>query len=391
MFCGSLLLWSTACGQRVAKLLERGDYTAAFDLSLERVQQRDVPKKRHLADLFASFDALQQRELAALRDFNPTQDAAQRAEVFYRYDRLYERARLVDRYRPLGAPAGYRTGASLRSLARERETVRLNAGQYFWDRAQRLLPTARDGDKIAARTAFAELGSALEFLPERSAELDALRAEMEELGLVRVFVYAVEGNLDPSLLADFTQTEDSYQHWLEIVFRDEGRRIDYEAEVFLDRYEVAGPSVSTASTTYSEEVLDWVEEKEKQVRQGDTTITVVEKIEHYRTVSATVVEIEQEMDLWLHGELVLFRSGAEEPYWVTNWATHEDWENEYSICSGDEEALPFFGCSGMEMTPPAARQLLVRAAGHVDGVMRREIRKFFASATPQHGENDLRE
>ncbi|WP_116105146.1 hypothetical protein [Lewinella sp. IMCC34191] len=222
---------------------------------------------------------------------------------------------------------------------------------------------ARAGDKAAARRGYYDLEQALYFLPERLNDFASLRGELRFLGTVRIVVRITgEAELVNAAIDLGTFDVGAEDDWLVIDFRETGIPPDYTADLQPTSFYEYGPREDSDVTIYQEEVLDYVEKIEYEERINDSTVVLkVKEIEHYKTIEGRVEEITQSYTVTVTGELGVYAAGGgvvRFPEWIQGTAS---WENEYSVCGGDRDALPAFACSGSSDWPPRFAQMLERA------------------------------
>ena len=331
-----------------------------FRVSLRQVETRASPSKRSIQRLLVDFDLVQAPDYIRVRALEQSDAPANWPERYTLYESMYARLLAVSAYFPLGAATNYRGGYGLNALDSLRETARWEAGKYFLDLADAAVLAARADSKPAAREAYGYLQRALDFLPERRSEYAALLAEMADRGTVRILMTLTGDAWLTALARQYAEGRGAVvDDWFLVETEDTGQAVDYEAQLQLVRYRTDGPNESSSDTRYTKEVLDYVEKQEYEVRINDSTVvTKVREIEHFKTITATVTQVVQEFEVVAYGELVTLdlRTGSRS---VTSPVTGtEAWENEYSTCHGDPDALPPFACSGMREWPPQKLAML---------------------------------
>ncbi|MGB3800595.1 MAG: hypothetical protein WA952_12345 [Lewinella sp.] len=351
-----------------------------FRITLRQVENRENPSRRMVDRLLADFDAVQAVDFARARALDTLSREGDWPELYILYSDMHDRLAAIAAYLPLGAPTNYRGGYALEVLASRRETARLGAGDYYLELADAAIDAARSGSKPAARDAYHYLERSLDYVPEGRPEVGPLLAEMADRGTVRVRLSVTGDQQLASLAQDIAyHWKPIREDWYTVDFYDHGQVVDYEAAVQVTDYRTDGPSESTSSTTYSEEVLNYVEKKEYEVRINDSTVVIkVKEIEHFKTITATVTEVRQEFHVTAYGELSVFPSqkGVRVP--PLRVYGREEWENEYEVCSGDPDALPPFTCSGFSRSPPNTAYLLEDAMEDLLLVSLRELRFRYA-------------
>ena len=352
----------------------------AFRISLRQLEQRTSPSKRALRRLFDDFDVVQGPDYVRVRALEQRGERADWPERYALYKAMQERLLAVYPYFPIGAADDYRGGYGLSDLDSLRETARLGAGEYYLDLAESAIVAARTGNKYAAREAYGYLYRAFDYLPERKARYSAILSEMAERGTVRVLLTIVG---EPVLQA--LARESAYRSgavvddWFIIEVHDTGQAVDYGAKLQLTHYQADGPHESSSETQYTEEVLDYVEKREYKERINDSTVvTKVKEIEHFRTVTATVTEVRQDFEVDAYGSLSIFDTRTGRQTVPARYVGTASWENEYSTCRGDREALPAFACSGIRRWPPGRNEMLRQAVDDLLRITRWKLKRSYA-------------
>ncbi len=344
------------------------------------MENRELPSTGRVIELLQAFDEVQAADYRRARQLDTLTEAVKWPELHTLYGSMYDRLSAIQSYLPLGAPSNYRGGYALDELAARTETARLGAGDYYLDLASAGIRAARAGSKSAAREAYYDLDRVGFYLPERRPALTPVSDEMRDRGTVRIRVI-LSGDITMQAAAGELN---SYrgpvrEAWYAVDFRDTGQGADLEAEVQLTDYSSWGPTESSSCTTYSKEVLDYVEKQEYEERINDSTVvTKVREIEHFKTITATVTEVQQQYSLSASGELSVFDLMQGQRTRPLPLNGSGDWKNEYSTCSGDSDALPPFACSGSSSFPPSTAYMLDQALEELLNSALYELRRGYA-------------
>ena len=353
---------------RFERLLEEGQFERAYEVAWKQAARGKSVTAPERYRLLLAYDEVQYAYLEERDRLRRSPDPLRYVALHRLHSAAHERARSLNRLLPDRLPNRELPGE--RQLRKDREYARVKAGEYFEHRARQHLPAARRGDKPAARTAFALLGRAGDYLPERAGELGVLRDEAQDLGTVRLLVRRslIDPNTDFPLPLRDRPPLLRPDNWLEVHYQRPAARVDLEADLYVDGYGVSGPHYSETCDQYSEEVLDYVEKIRKKVKINDSTYQeVVEEIKHYRTVYATVVTTTITKSAGVDGSLVVFDGPGPGPR-VLKPSGGDRWRDSCESCSGDRRALPL-GCGSLCSHPPSDDWLLGSAAGRfVDNV-----------------------
>ena len=380
------LTLAAACASTSRLPADDADLDRVYERALRRAERTaDRPGRRadeRLAAYLLAHDAIQRRDLWRVRALASRTAPTRHADLYHRYRDLHARSLDLLAVDPAAEASGMPPELRPAVLARARDEAADRAGGYYLARAAPRRRVARLGDKPAAREAFALVDSAAYFLPGRAAELARARDTLRDLGTLRIRLRAAEFGGAPALAIarSLAGRGDLHRGWTSIVAEAGGARVDLEAEVHYLRSSGSGPSETCSSTTYSEEVLDYVERKTVCERVDDSTVVQrVVEVEHFETVYATVTECEQSASARAFGHVVVYRPGGRTPVRSLPLATCATWEHEYEIYAGDDRALPA-GClsSGRPAHPPSRGRLLAAAQGDLAGAARGALAQEYA-------------
>jgi hypothetical protein len=350
----------------VPKLLEKGKFEKAYIKARKHCTHpnsyRGAPKIKHLEQFLDAYAAVQARDHARTTEIRRRSGSEKWASLYELYADLYERSLDLVTIAPGTAELERHPELLPATLEAQREEARKKAGDHYLALIDPLLPPALAGEKPAAREAWSLHQEVAYFLPERNPEFRALRADLLDIGTLRILLYAGRGEFDHELTQGLGHFKRFDRAWTTILTRETGERIDLEAEVVFTQYSENLPTETCSTTQYEKEVLDWVERKKVKERINDST--VVEKIvviEHFKTVYASVTECDQEAGACAFGEVRTYLPGNEQPEWVKPLSSWETWSNTYRYSEGDARALPAFPNDGAFQYPPSLHQLLSRA------------------------------
>ena len=267
-------------------------------------------------------------------------------------------------------------------MAGERDAAARRAAAYCSERAARLLPAARIGDRPAARRAFALYDSVAYFLPERAAALGPRLDSLYDLATLRIHVRAAPRPFDAAdeIGRSLARLGRRRRGWTELAADPGGARVDLHAEVHFDDYDATGPDESCSSTTYTEEVLDYVERKTVRERVDDSTVVErVVEIEHFKEISATVTECEVEMDVRAEGYVAVYQPGDARPALRLPIASTQAWSDDYTVVVGDDDAVPFaVSSSGISPCAPSRWALLADAQAELADEAYRALSRWYS-------------
>ncbi|WP_020567882.1 hypothetical protein [Neolewinella persica] len=358
----------------VPKLLENGEFEKAYAKARKHCTRDRAPKIKHLEQFLDAYAAVQARDYAHTTEILRRSGSDKWAPLYELYSDLHKRSLDLVTIAPRARELERHPELLPATLEAQREDARKKAGDHYLALVRPLLQPALAGEKPAAREAWSLHQKVAYFLPERNSEFKRLRTELQDIGTLRVLLYAGSGEFDYELTQGLRRFKRFDRGWTTILTQAAGERIDLEAEVSFTHYSENLPTETCNTIQYEKEVLDWVERKKVKERINDST--VVEKIvviEHYKTVYASVTECQQEAGACAFGEVRTYLPGSEQPEWISTLSSWKTWSNTYRFSDGDARALPACPTQGGYQYPPSLHELLSNAV----------------TAFPHHARNQL--
>lgn len=370
----------------VPKLLEKGKFEKAYVKARKHCTRGRAPKTKRLEQFLDAYAAVQARDHARSTEIRRRSGSAKWAPLYELYADLHERSLDLVQIAPTAGELNRHPELLPATLKVQREEARLKAGDHYLALVQPLLKPAMAGEKPAARDAWSLHQEVAYFLPERDQEFSGLRAELLDIGTLRILLYAGPGDFEHELAQGIRRFKRFDREWTTILTQETGERIDLEAEVRFTHYSESPPTEICNTTEYEKEVLDRVERKKVKERINDTT--VVEKIvviKHFKKVYASVTECRQEAGANAFGEVRTYLPGRDRAEWVSTLSAWEKWSNTYRVAEGDVRALPACPNQGSSRYPPSLDQLLSRAVAGFPYGARNKLIKEYAPRKPLFG------
>ena len=344
-----------------AKLLEQGKYNRALEVSSWQLKHGRI-KAKELSALETAFYLVSQQDSQAVADLRNTN----RPEV---WPEIYQKAIIINnrqhKIRALQAELeqadysphlDFYPAKSLLVEAAEKSAL------YHYANAQQYIPSARGGDRHAARHAFDELGKSLNYI-EGFKDVFSLQLEMKELGTTHLLLNFVDGPryYDPSLLDNLLwgYVFPIEKDWI-VIHKElaDAPTIHFEMDVYFDQLYVSRNREDCSTCTNSVEVEDGF--ITKKVWSAKDSAYVEVKEQQYKTVSATVTTIVQSKEASASLQMTLYDATNGQQIDKYQLIGSEDWSNEYSSYTGDSRALTIScsGASGICSMFPADSSLL---------------------------------
>ncbi len=323
------------------RLIERGRYEKAYELSLKQLHYGKV-KLKQIVNLEVSFKKLNERDEQDILLKKSQGQAAEWPAIHHLYMRLRLRQKaLLPVMRRLDG-LGYKLMIDWVSWEEEIKEATDNTALYYYTEAQNNLKAARVGNRLAARQAYEDLNNCQAYRPGYK-DVAILLPEARQLGVTNIRVIAD----DPERNLDY---EDWHRALIERIPRlkklkwkafyregDPVSDIHFNCFVRWDEPYVSSDEIITSDCTQSKEVEDGYTIK-KEWSATDSAFVDVKEIQ-YKTITGTVETFEQKKSasIKLKYRIVDISSSmlvASDMIWGS-----DSWSNTYSKTSGDSNAL----------------------------------------------------
>ncbi|MEM9918678.1 MAG: hypothetical protein AAF990_11305 [Bacteroidota bacterium] len=363
------------------KLLEKGNYEKAFDISAKRLKKGKI-KSEHLAALEWGFAELNQRDLRKIADLRQSGQATIWPGIFRTASTLAERQAKIRPVLNRLEEEGFSPGIKLYPIEPVLEEARDKSALLFYARAQEQIPAARSGDRFAAREAYDLLRRCQEYRPGFR-DAGQLEPEMYELGTTNIQIVAMPGMLDAwdadwiyaRLFQDqLFPVREGWQLWHLNQLRE--GEADMFFEIVVDQA-VVGPNQETSeSCTNQKEIVVDYEIREEWSEEDSAYVEV--KYEILETVSFTVVTYEQSKNAHVGFQLRLVdaRSGYE--LRKQRLDGRNCWTNSFTEAWGDRRAESLSCCAslGGPENYPSNEWVMTRAVDQAGRRFGRALRKM---------------
>ena len=361
-----LLLFSC---NRPLKLLEKGKDKKALKSSLLRLKRGKV--KPDLVYVFVqSFHNVTDKDAQIISEMRNAGQPKLWLKIREKAIDIDNRQIQVEKIAQRIATKGYFPDLDFYPAKKLIEEATDNVALYYYAQALEFIPSARNGEKRAARKAYAQILNCRKYRPSFKDALE-LEDEMLELGITHVLVQPVESNLSLELedqLVEMFFYKNEFPktyNWKVIYFEKPAETvIDFYAEFYFDNLREDGCYTSQSCCSNTETVQAGCEIQ--KVWNEKDSVYVEISVPIYEDVSVSVTTYRQSLDTSL--ELFCDIINAKTNQKSKSFSVYERscWGNEYSNVSGDRRALNFL-CSdegGWRRSPPDPIELWFTAAGN---------------------------
>lgn len=325
------------------KLIEQGDYARALEVSSSRLRIGRI-KAAELGAFETSFYLLTRQDSQHIAELRATGRPDVWPEIYQLTEKIAQRQQEVFTLVQELDKAAYHPDIDFYPAKELMEEAAGKSALFHYANAQEYIPAARSGDRRSARLAYDELNKSLSYLNGFRNGEDLLE-EMQELGTTHLLLNPVAHPYSDTYPAwavdhllrnrDFAEQQD----WLAIYLeRETAARIDYEVDFYFSDLSVSPNRENQRVCVSTKEVEDGFTSK-KVWSEKDSAYVEVKEIK-YTTVSGTVTNILQEKEASASVRFTVIDANTFEPVGAEQVWGDADWDNEYSLESGDSRALP---------------------------------------------------
>lgn len=370
-----------ACNRPI-KLLEKGHTEKALKVSLRHLKKGKV-KERHLYALEKSY--LIQTEKDAQWINNAKQNGGELKWVVLhdKAKKMIKQQSQIQKVLDRLHRKGHYPNIDFYPAQALFEESRDKAALYYYAQAQAFIPSARNGNRIAARQAYSLLEQIKQYRSDFK-DSKAQKLEMHDLGTVHIFLNPVESDLyteeDILLFNSFLRNQKfpKREKWhlfhLDTIATN---RIDYRLDLRFDDIYVSNDEEYHFSCTNTKSVLSHYEEEEVWCPVDSAYVTECEPV--YIDVRVRIRTYEQSKKASLKLAADLYNQSNNR--WMDKlvFEGSESWSNSYSVVRGDRRAIDA-GCRdrrGSRSRYPSDFALLEDAADAVHFPFFKKVNRLF--------------
>lgn len=338
----AMLLTSCASAD---KLVETGNYDQAIELAIRKLAGKKNKKVKYVQALEVAFAQATERDMRSADRLKAHGQNANWEKINDIYRRISRRQHAISPLLPLIDKEGIKAGFQFVRVEGLEKESREKAAAAIYDRAQGLLDLGRNGDRRAARSAYAELSKISKYY-RTYRDRDFLMSVAEELGTTHILV-SVE-NRAPVILplgfeAEVTRfgVRDLDSKWTVYHNRkDANVDYDYQAIMRLTDIQLSPEIVKERQYEDAKEIedgFDYVLDVNGNVAKDTlgNDIKVPRKI----LVRANVLEVYQSKVATIAGRVDLIDLDTKELIDTQSVGVDAVFENYASTFRGDERAL----------------------------------------------------
>jgi hypothetical protein len=379
LFAGIMLLTSCASPD---KLVETGNYDQAIELAIRKLAGKKNKKVKYVQALEEAFSYATEKDMRAADRLKADGNNANWEKINDIYRRISRRQEALRPLLPLIDKEGIKASFQFVRVEELERDSREKAAAALYDRAQKLLDQGRNGDRLAARTAYAELERISRYY-RTYRDREQLMNVAHELGTTYILV-SVENRAPVVLPAGFEAeitrfgVRDLESKWM-VYHNRKDPNVDYNYQAIMRLTDIQMTPEVVKERQYEdvreiEDGFEYVLDENGNVAKDTlgNDIKVPRKI----LVRAKVLEVYQSKVATITGRVDLIDTKTRELVDSQTVGADAVFENYASTFRGDERALSKESRRRIGNQPlpfPTNEELILIAAEHIKPVVKDKI------------------
>ena len=374
-------IFSLVACKAPTKLLETGNYDDAINVSLKRISGKKK-KSEHVAALEDAFAKAMYQDLRLIDNLKAENRSENWIQIFDLYTEIDHRQQKIEPLVPLIDENGYEAKFKFIRVAPLITEAKENAADHHYNAGLAFMDNARRGDKLAARSAFAEfdaIGRYYSSYKQRSQLLE----EAHTLGITHVIIKtsnASLASLPPNfeqVLLDFSVSDINTQWKQYHTTPQSGLNFDYTINVKLTEIGL-GPEVQNSREYIDhkeiEDGFDYVLDDNGNVMKDSLGNDI--KVPRTMIIKANVIEVFQQKIAGVSGRIEYIDNNTNNMLRAENINVDAVFENYASTYMGDKRALSEESWARIGNQPlpfPTNEALLMQAAQQLQPAVKQKI------------------
>lgn len=376
-----LLLATTSC--KVAqKMVERGDYDGAISLLTKKLAGKKKKKAKYVEALEFAFEGATERDMSEIKALRREGRGENWKRIYDLQQNIKRRQSRVSPLLPLYDERGYKADFRFVKVDDMLNESRKKGAEFSYNKAQKLLADARNGDKIAARRAYDELEKTKQFYSSYR-DRNKLMATARELGKVHI-LFKMKNNSSAIIPRGFENeilrmsVNDMNSLWKEYHTRENRKlKYDYEIAMRLTNIDVSPETFKEREYIDRKEIEDGFEYiLDQNGNVAKDTLGNDIKVPRKVTIEAFVLETCQTKEARVSGRLEFIDKRTNSLLRSENITAEAIFNNFAATFKGDKRALSKETKQYLGNRPvafPSDEDLLLDAADQLKPVIKTKI------------------
>ena len=297
--------------KNIQKMVDQGNYDQAIEYAVDKLEGKKDKDTKYVKALEDAYIKVNKRDVQTIERLAVGTNIDRYDKIYDIYINMDQRQNTVMRLDPLVSKDGYIASLPYTNYTDKLVQTANKASETHYQEAERLIAIARNGDKLAARQAYQELGY-IERYHDNYKNTDELYTRAYELGLDHIGV-SVQINSSSHVqyaLTDILYSFDitSLNDFWTIHHLNPNKNIplDYLATISIEQIE---PGFEREFYNTYQETKE-VEDGKKPVKDlnGNTvkdTLGNIVYTKKYRTINATITELHREKSATIVGKTII--------------------------------------------------------------------------------------
>ena len=379
-----IVVFMTAC-TTPQKLYENGNYDEAIRLAVEKMHKREV-KPKHVETLVEAFNYINQRDIDKLTRLRTQRTPETWSAIHDLATRISRRQELVkpfltmDDTKYAGKLAALHFDNGVNSIIAE---SRDGAAAYLYEKATENLNRSRNGERLAARTAYEDFNAINLYFTDYK-DSKQLATEAYNMGINHVY-FTVENQTLAYLPGDFNNAlqsvfvRDLNSQWVKYhTNKADNLRYEYNIVAKITHIDISPERYDRSRHTEEAQVedgFDYVLDAKGNVKKD--TLGNDLKVKRFKTVRADVFEVRQLKEARVTGYLEYYDNRTNERVLSRPIESNAVF-NHYAVrFEGDRRALCEKTCRLLGNSParfPSDEEMLLTLAENLKGNAKKLVR-----------------
>ena len=382
IFAITILFAFTSCVS-VRSTIESGDYDKAIDLAIGKLRGKKKKKQEHINELELALDKANSRDLNTIKNLIAENNPQHWERINAMYKTIQYRQNKIAPLLPLVAKNGYAAQLNLVDVVGLERDSRQKAAEFIHSNALNLIKIAENGNKVAARDAYAELKK-LKSYDATFDDTEAAFAKAKTLGTTNILVemrnfsaIALPRDFDYRLM--HLSKNDLQSPWLDYHFEEKtGQKYDYKVLVKLNNIDVSPERINSREYIDEASVEDgWEYILDKKGNVMKDTLGNDLKQKRFTVVRAYVREVYQSKAAKVGGDVEVYDFNSKVLLDKDRITTEVLFEHYASTFNGDRRALSPATCRRIGNQPtnfPSDNDMLSDAADRLKPLLKNRLR-----------------
>ncbi len=308
LLLASFFVLITSCTS-VQKLVEKGKYDKAINLSLKKLKGKKDKKTKYVKSLERAFAKANARDLKRIGYLKKERQGNYYAEIFDIANRISKRQSRVEPLISLVSKTGYKARFKFVKIEDLIIESKKEAASYHYKKALSYMKKAKKGYKASARDAFYELKEIEKYFADYR-DANTLKIAARDLGVENVLLQVknrTRSNLPKEISQDLFKNNISKLNGDWLRYYDErlnGVDFDYKIDFVINDIAMSPDRElikEREETKQIEDGFEWEYDKNGKIKTDSEGNKIKKK--KYKTVKADVAEIVRTKSVLVEGEI----------------------------------------------------------------------------------------